>query len=249
MIREAVADDLSPRTLRTEAEVKIAGWAAAYGWEQPFLRIWKTQHSGLIACMGRDALAAVEAEDAAETALFLSMQPLIQTVRAAPELIRRLQQIRPGRVRQGAVMRLKHPALEPGETALPPLPDIYGLLCEAFAGALPSWEDWYVDVSHRLRHGCCRIAGVLEENEWAAVAMTTAECGPAAVIGGVATRPASRGRGYARRCVMSVAEALQKDGKAVWLSPKNEMAHTLYTRWGFEDAGEWAAITWEDVSG
>lgn len=248
MIRGAHPEDLAMLP-RTETEVKIAGWAAAYGWERPFLHIWTTERGSQIACMGRDALAAVEREDVDEAALFLSMQPLVQTVRADPELIQQLSQIRPGRVEQGAVMRLKHPALEPGEMAQPPLPDVYRLLGEVFAGALPPWEDWYVDVSHRLRHGYCRIMGVMEENKLAAVAMTTAECDTAAVIGGVATRPASRGRGYARHCVMNVAAALQKDGKAVWLSPKNEMAHTLYTRWGFEDAGEWAAITWEDVSG
>lgn len=247
MITEARADDLMQLEIQTEAAVKIAGWASAYGWDRPFMRIWKTDHNGLIACMGREALAAVEPEDEEETALFLLMQPAVQAVRADPGLVRLLAAARPGRTQRGAVMRLITPATAAGIMEPPPLNEVYRLLTLVFDDTLPPWEDWYVDVSHRLRHGCCRIAGVVEADGLAAVAMTTAECGSAALIGGVATHPAFRRRGYARRCVMSVAAALQEEGKDVWLSPKNETARQLYSRWGFIEAGEWAAITWEDV--
>lgn len=247
MITEARADDLTHLEMRTEAAVKIAGWASAYGWDRPFLRLWRTDHSGLVACMGREALAAVEPEDEEEAVVFLLMQPAIQAVRADPGLIRRLAAARPGRTQWGAVMRLETPAAAAAITEPPPLNEVYRLLALVFGQTLPPWEDWYVDVSHRLRHGCCRIAGVMEEDGLAAVAMTTAECGRAALIGGVATHPDYRRRGYARRCVMSVAAALQKEGKDVWLSPKNETARQLYSRWGFIEAGEWAAIIWEDV--
>ena len=90
------------------------------------------------------------------------------------------------------------------------------------------------------------MAGVYEADTLAAVAMTTAECDTAALIGGVATRPESRGRGYAHCTVMTLAAALQQQGKAVWLSPKNAHAAALYTRWGFVPAGEWATSIRKD---
>lgn len=247
MIRQLTGTQWLDSPPRTEAELKIAGWLAAYGAGRPFVRFWQTQHGGRIACMGGTALACLPPEDREEGACFLLMQPDLRQVRCDPEFSRVLGAHRPGEREEGVVMRLDTAAPDMPPFSTPAPREVYPLLREVFGrDTLPPFEDWYVDVSHRLRHGLCRMAGVYEGEELAAVAMTTAEYHPAALIGGVATRPASRGRGYARRCVMTLAAALQKEDKAVWLSPKNAYAGELYARWGFVPAGRWATITWKD---
>lgn len=239
MIREIRGGKHFPLPLDSEAAVKLAGWWTAYGPDRPFVHFWSTAQGGLLAAMGDTALAAVPPADHEEAALFLHMQPEIRVVRSDPAFAEALAARGHQTTETGQVMRLLSPAQ--GEGADTPSPrEIYPLLKEVFGKSLPPFADWYVDVSHRLRHGCCRIAGVWEPDGLAAVAMTTAECADAGLIGGVATRPASRGRGYAHRCVMALAAALQGEGKAVWLSPKNAHAQALYTRWGFTPAGEWA---------
>ncbi len=162
----------------------------------------------------------------------------------------------------GAVCR------EAADSLVTPQPrELYPLLRACFGDALPPFESWYVDVSHRFRHGWCRTAGIRTGGALAACAMTTAECGPepaaaenfpgnrgtsceginpynggAALLGAVATQPEYRGRGYASRCLSALTAALQAEGRHVLLSPKNEYAQALYERLGFMVCGEWGEI-------
>ena len=98
--------------------------------------------------------------------------------------------------------------------------ELYPLLSACFSEGLPSFDGWYADVSHRLRHGCCRIAVVHENGRPVACAMTTAEGGGAALIGAVATHPDFRGRGYASACVAYLTALLQQERRQVFLSPR-----------------------------
>lgn len=223
----------------TEAAVKLAGWWKAYGFDRPFVRFWRTEQGGMLAAMGDAFLAAVPPEDHEEAALFVHMQPEWRTLRSDPVFAAALSAYGGMTTQTGQVMRLLAPASDE-KASTPAAREVYPLLRAVFGDTLPLFDDWYVDVSHRLRHDCCRITGIYEAGALAAVAMTTAECDTAALIGGVATRPESRGRGYAHRTVMALAGALQRQGKAVWLSPKNAHVAALYTRWGFVPVGEWA---------
>ena len=120
---------------------------------------------------------------------------------------------------------------------------LYPLLVSCFASGIPPFDVWYADVSHRQRHGLCRIAAVLEDGVPVAGAMTVAACGGGALIGAVATRRESRGRGYASACVSRLTRALMKEGRQVYLSPKNETARRIYSRLGFIETGEWGAFS------
>lgn len=67
----------------------------------------------------------------------------------------------------------------PDSVLVSPAPrEVYPLLCACFGDTLPPFESWYADVSHRLRHGHCRLVGVRAGETLAACAMTTAECPP-----------------------------------------------------------------------
>ncbi len=246
MIRLLVAGEGLPPLPETEAALKLAGWWRSYGAGQAFVRFYETENRGLLGCMGQVALAAVPAADADEAALFLTMQPDLRIIRSDPAFIEAVAAIRAGEVTGGTVMRLDKPADEVAFADTPPLTAAYELLSLVFGEGLPAFEDWYVDTSHRLRHKCGRMAGATVGDTLAGVAMTTAEGDSAGLIGGVATHPAYRGQGIAHRLVMALASALQNEGKQVWLSPKNDYAHALYSRWGFVPAGEWSELRWKD---
>ena len=199
----------------------------------------------MISCIdGQAVVAAGEHEDVEELVSFFSLQPDWTGIRTDAACAARLAESWGVCVSTGVVMtpgRVFAQEAQPlcGQASARAL---YPLLAQVFGEAMPPFEAWYVDVSHRMRHGFCRTAAVMEEGETAACAMTVAECAGAALIGCVATREESRGRGYASRCVTALAAALQQEGKRVLLSPKNEPARRLYERLGFVVCGEWGAV-------
>lgn len=93
------------------------------------------------------------------------------------------------------------PALDPTlvvDTA-PRLIEVYDLL-EGMAREgfeLGSFDAWYVDFSHRLRHNCADVYLLRENGVPAACCLVTARSRHAGLIGGLATLPGRRGRGYA----------------------------------------------------
>lgn len=250
MIREAESEELKKLTPDSEAAVRILGLAEAYG-KQPFVRFWqitKADHPvGYLSLLDGAAVLALNAaavrDIAEETAAFLSMQPEIRYVRTSAETARRIAGDN-WKLETGTVMT-------PGEALQTPLKvperltprEIYPVLAACFGDEMPPFSPWYVDVSHRMRHGCCRIAGFREHDGPAACAMTTSECAGAAIIGAVATLPSCRGKGYASASVLTLARTLMSEGRIVYLSPKNEAAHRLYAHIGFTDCGHWGTLS------
>jgi len=100
---------------------------------------------------------------------------------------------------------------------------------------LPSYDDWYVDFSHRLRHGCARICSVGGYS----VAVTAYETDKEAIISGVATIPKFRGLGHAKAAVLGICHMLQMDGKVPIVLARGNMAD-YYRKLGFQKTGEFA---------
>ncbi len=97
----------------------------------------------------------------------------------------------------------------------------------------------YVDLSHRLRHRFCRVIGMKNEaGILCAAAMTTAESKTAALIGGVCTLPALRGKGLASVVVAALCGELKTENKKIFLFAERELI-PFYGRLGFLPAGEW----------
>lgn len=244
MIRAVDGCVLTSLPPRSEAAVRIRCLAEAYGTDgAAFLQFWQGEGGSVLSLMD-GAVTLLAGADWEEAGLFVQMHPEAAALRTDRETARRLSALLPGwTLDTGEVMRpAKRFSPSSLTCALPPR-IVYPVLAAAFGDKAPLFDGWYVDVSHRLRHGFCRIAAVAEGEEAVAVAMTTAECGEAAVIGGVATLPEKRGRGYASACVSALTAALQAEGKEVFLSPKNEGARRLYEKLGFESAGGWGSLT------
>lgn len=231
----------------TEAGIRIAGLLEAYGPDCPFVRFWQTDEGGRIALL--DGMAVVEQQTQTgreELCLFLTMQPEIQAVRTDADLAAALAERWETKAKTGPVMRLEGERLPDNRVQAPASPrSVYPLLARCFQEGLPAFDSWYVDVSHRLRHGGCHMAVLNDSQGLAATAMTVAECRSAALLGAVATRPDCRGRGYATACVSTLAHAMRKEGKSVWICPKNPAAQRLYERLHFTVCGDWGVVSKE----
>lgn len=249
MIRQAGAADWGELEANSEAAVKICGLWEAYGADQPFCRFWRWGQGGILASLeGAAVLYSGGEDDWEEMAAFLAMSPDIHSLRSDEGTARKLAEKLALPVAAGDVMspaRTFALAEQGAAKAVESPRELYPLLSACFSEGLPSFDGWYADVSHRLRHGCCRIAVVHENGRPIACAMTTAEGGGAALIGAVATHPDFRGRGYASACVAYLTALLQQERRQVFLSPKNEPAHRLYRRLGYVDTGRWGSLVKE----
>lgn len=115
--------------------------------------------------------------------------------------------------------------------------EVYEILKSGSDGRieLPPYDDWYVDFSHRLRHGSARICAV----ESCSVAITAYETDKAAIISGVATKPECRGLGHAKAVVLGICQMLQADGKVPIVLVVGNMAD-YYRKLGFKKTSEFA---------
>jgi len=75
-----------------------------------------------------------------------------------------------------------------------------------------------------------------------AAASVVAETPEAAMIVGVATDPAFRGRGYASACTARLVQELNGRGKSACLFYNNPVAGRIYRRLGFSEIGRWRIL-------
>ena len=243
MIRKVKAGELPSIPPSSEAAVRIRCLADAYGSDAgAFLHFWLGEGGSVVALLD-GAATLLPGLDWEEAGLFVSMHPDILSLRTDADTAERLVGLLNGwTLKTGDVMSPAGSfASSPLIKALTPR-DIYPVLTACFGESAPPFEGWYVDVSHRLRHGYCRIAAVEEDNRAVATAMTTAECTGGAVIGAVATLPEKRGHGHASACVCSLTADLLEEGRRVFLSPKNDRARRLYEHLGYTVIGGWGTL-------
>lgn len=102
--------------------------------------------------------------------------------------------------------------------------------------AVPEYEDFLLDVSHRMRHGACICEYLEDDCKVISFAMTTALSDTSAVIGAVCTAPEFRNKGFGSICLSRLKEKL--NGKAIMLMRTSDRNSDFYLRSGFCDSGE-----------
>lgn len=123
----------------------------------------------------------------------------------------------------------------------PDIKAVYDLLvkCADDNFTPPAFEDFYVDVNHKLRHNAIRIAAINSNNKLAAVAMTVAESSNASVLGAVACDPDFRQLGYGSAVVIYLTNMLINEGKTVYLHRAENANANFYANLGFKEVGRW----------
>jgi len=81
-----------------------------------------------------------------------------------------------------------------------------------------------------------------EQGQIQAAALTNAEAAGMAIIGGVFTRPAARGRGLSQAVCSALCQELLAEGVQPVLYWRNPAAGTVYRKLGFRPIGEWRAV-------
>ncbi len=139
----------------------------------------------------------------------------------------------------GKVMELK----EPAENKIPdgcriekdvPLNEAYDLIkkCKGKGFVCPSYEDFILDTSHKLRHKravCCGLYN--NKNTLCSFAMTSAMTDKTAVIGAVCTSPEYRRQGFGGAVVSSLVRMLG-DRRILLARTPNEN-ESFYDQLGF----------------
>lgn len=103
----------------------------------------------------------------------------------------------------------------------------------------PTFDDFYVDVNHKLRHQTARICGAADNGQLVAFAMTVAECDRCAVLGAVVCHPDYRRKGYGTQAVRSLIKKLISEGKTVYIHRARNTSASFYVKMGFTDYGYW----------
>ena len=126
---------------------------------------------------------------------------------------------------------------------------IYPLLNNNFKGmaAQASFDEFYVDISHRVRHGCA-CASIVYDKDGKPVSCAVAPfvCNDGAVISAVCTDNNSRGKGYATQAVSALLRHLQDcriDG--IYLQTEDDSLLDFYYPLGFNVSGVWQEIRFD----
>ncbi|MBQ9413958.1 MAG: GNAT family N-acetyltransferase [Clostridia bacterium] len=242
MIARVTAETVRSWEVRDEASLRILSQFAAYGDGQGFLRFYQDDGGCYLSLM--DDVATLSAVgETSEMRLMLQMDSTVRHIRTDRDTAALIAAERGLPFDTNAVMQASLLDASGGRAQFLELKAIYPVLVRGFGDAIPPFDSWYADAHHRFRRGLCRAVGLCDGDAVVAVAMTVAECEKEALIGAVTTLPEARGKGYASDCVNTLTARLQREGKRVWLSPKNDPAKRLYERLGFVACGEWGSLS------
>ncbi|MFR8531084.1 MAG: GNAT family N-acetyltransferase, partial [Anaeromassilibacillus sp.] len=192
---------------------RIRATAAAYGFTHPFARFWVQGREAAL-CLLDDVmiLDARAGADFDELAAFLPAAGA-RTVLCSAEAAQALPFPRRA---TGEIMALRERAapVEEAEILWDPSPRLlYPLLCASQTASFlpPPFEPFYLDLSHRTRHGAARSAAIRAGDSLAACAICSAKTEESAVLSAVAVRPDVRRRGLGARVVLALAASLPVD--------------------------------------
>ncbi|WP_302779160.1 GNAT family N-acetyltransferase [Anaerotruncus colihominis] len=238
---------------------KIYSQYQTYGAQSGILDMWllfdDTYVTGCVSRFGGLLTAACTPRaDVEELAVFLravggraveGMLPLIERVRAVTR----------GELCSSHVMRADSrgclPAPAPCGADGAPCPadrlvPVYALLCAAdpLFAARADEAGWLTELSHKTRHGLAEIYILKVKNSPISTSGIYFKGTDSAILAGVATVPAMRGRGYGRRLVEHTTAAALAQGLTPYLLTADDRLGAFYTACGFMDAGQWARLEW-----
>lgn len=242
MIRIATENDFI-REITCESELRICSLMRAYGLNVPFIQFFADDNGAIASIMdGVCTLFCPELPND-EWCAFLQMHPDVFLIHTSGETGAFLAETLHCRHESGKVMCLENvlskTALQTDGTAEASVREIYAVLSAVFSD-FSSFDGWYVDASHRVRHGCCHYAVERLDGNVSSVAMTVAEAENCALIGCVATLPNFRGRGAATRCITCLIDSLA--ASKIYIAPSDEYSASLYKKIGFVTCGTWAEL-------
>lgn len=99
-----------------------------------------------------------------------------------------------------------------------------------------SFESWYVDLSHRIRHGTAKAYALRVNNDIVSSALFSSIYEDNAILSSVLTEPEYRGNGYATSLVSHMSCDIK--GK-IYLMREQDKNERFYQKLGFKNSGIW----------
>ncbi len=120
----------------------------------------------------------------------------------------------------------------------PNLNEVYRLLqsCKSDTFEVPYYEDFILDMSHKIRHETALCMGIREGEKLIATAMTVAQSETCAIIGAVATDKNYRYSGYGSQCVNALCHLLSD--RKIFIMRDELENENFYKSMGFENKGK-----------
>ncbi len=227
--------------------VRALAGALAYGTDQAFAGVWMDERERLLIGRMENAVTVCgECEDKAELQAFLDM--IGGSVLLAPEGMLQASELNGWRLHRCGVVLGCPDAQKMQPSVADGLPRY---VAQILVDSPSPWievgdrDALYVDLSHRLRHGCIHARMVCRDGVPAASAVTMGETDKMAVIGGVACRAAYRGQGLGTMVLRDLCAVLQREYKDVCLFTGQELV-PYYSALGFSVVGQWQEFRRED---
>ncbi len=138
----------------------------------------------------------------------------------------------------GIIMEKVFESENPKAEINPDLNEVYRLLesCKSDNFEVPSYEDFILDMSHKIRHETAVCVGIREGEKLVATAMTVAQSETCAIIGAVATDKNYRKLGYGKKCVQALCRLL--NGRKIFIMRDESENECFYKSMGFENKGK-----------
>lgn len=221
---------------------RILAAAEAYGLTEPFAQFW-TQGEDAAVCKLDDAaiLDAGKSADLEELVQFIRMAGAARLLCSGETA----GQIGLPAARHGEVMTLSNikKYMFPAQAERNPgVREIYSLLrlCESPSFPVPEFEPFYLDLSHRIRHGAAIAVGLRDGDTLAACAVCPAKSEAHAFLSAVAVAPEQRRKGMGRAVVEALLSQLPQKRVSIFRAEGENEA--FYRSLGFFPAGTFAEM-------
>lgn len=232
MIRRMISDgELSALPLSGIEANKIRALFLAYGLKYDFCRFFRQENAFLSALDGSFVLCG-DKLDFGELAEFLSMNGFSELF-CCEAAGKRLSEYLDADFRYVKLCRFEGGHSTCDFTENPPLSEVYEILREGFD---IQFEPWYLDMSHRIRHGISRCFTL----NGASTVTVQHELNGEALLSQTATKSSARGQGSGSALVRAVASLLSPS--EVYVICEDSLLD-FYRAAGFAQAGKKCIVT------
>ncbi len=225
MIRRILAGEALELPKNGVEAQKIRALWMAYSSRYDFCRFY-TSENAVICVQDGDAVLCVTGEscDFDELAEFFTFCG-VGEIFCSEDTGKRLGKLIGYKAQPVNVMRFAGEPVSAEMEASPPLQEVFGVIQQAFLLPDAAYEPWYLDMSHKIRHGVSkayRLDG--------SVAIVQYHQNGEALLSQVATLPAERGKGNAAKLIKAVCA--EYVGSAVKIICTDELI-PFYRKIGF----------------
>lgn len=226
---------LNSFTLTDIYSVRIFSLLKAYGCKYPFARFYRqvndnSEITAIISVLDKDiTISFCSSAERDEISEFISVIGFSSVL--CDEMFEFNAKYESGIVmKSDKTVELSLPYIEIDE--YPPLFDLYNFIDYGEN----NFEAWYVDINHRIRHGCAKAVTLNVNDEIISSAIFSSIYRNCAILTGVQTKPEFRQMGYGSALV---SDMCCNFGGTVYLMRENGRNESFYKRLGFENTGRW----------